>query len=379
MKFNGTLNTNEYYNGLFNAYALIQTFADALTGLDSTLADKFRADGGMYKDQSVFTDMDILTSREWDPTDTNVLATEQKVKPVQQTIVLDQKRQIAMTTENYLTKRAWMDEGSFSQFNSVAQSQIGNTKKVYEQRLVDVATGIMEAEMPDGKGSGQAQTVNIPAGTSEELTVRKIGKKIADILVDVKDTTRDFNDYGFVKAYNKNDLMIVWNAAYLNQFNYVDLPTIYHKDGIIDFVGDQLPGRYFGKLTSSADVGEGLVLENNRVHSGAGLPKVRAVVEKTIGTGDSAVHYFPGDIIADNTTVGGSSAAFKYDECYKEDASIICKIMHKNSIKYLSSFESSTEFFNAKNLSQNRYLTWMYAKPDYLRNYPLITLRETNN
>ena len=374
MKFNGTLNTNEYYNGLFNAYALIQTFADALTGLDSTLADKFRADGGMYKDQSVFTDMDILTSREWDPTDTNVLATEQKVKPVQQTIVLDQKRQIAMTTENYLTKRAWMDEGSFSQFNSVAQSQIGNTKKVYEQRLVDVATGIMEAEMPDGKGSGQAQTVNIPAGTSEELTVRKIGKKIADILVDVKDTTRDFNDYGFMKAYNKNDLMIVWNAAYLNQFNYVDLPTIYHKDGIIDFVGDQLPGRYFGRAIKESDIGSGKVIGSDGAYD-ATKGTLRLARELTYND----VHYFPGDKLSPSGSYVAVVGGLEASDVYLEDASIICKIMHKNSIKYLSSFESSTEFFNAKNLSQNRYLTWMYAKPDYLRNYPLITLRETNN
>lgn len=207
--FTGSLNTNEFYNGLFNAYKLITTFADGLDGLNNTLANKFKADGGAYRDKSVYTDTDILTSRVWDPTDTNVLATEQKVKPAQQEIVVDKKRQIALTTDQYLSKRAWMDATAFESFNSVVQAQVGNTKKVYEQRMVDVAVGTMEAEMPSGKGSGQAQTVLIGASDPEDLRVRKIGKKIANIMVDVKDSTRDFNDYGFMKAYDKSSMMIV--------------------------------------------------------------------------------------------------------------------------------------------------------------------------
>ena len=78
-------------------------------------------------------------------------------------------------------------------------------------------------------------------------------------------------------------------------------------------------------------------------------------------------------------TINGQNLNIRYYttvHAYKPDNTIICKIMHKDSIKYLSSFKTSTEFFNAKNLSTNRYLTWMYAKPEYLKNYPLITLRE---
>lgn len=359
--FNGRLNANEYYNSLYNAYALIQTFADNISGLDGSLASRFKSDGGMYKDKSVFTSMDILKSRVWDPTDTNVLATEQKVKPVQQEIVLDQKRQIGLTTENYLTKRAWMNEGAFSAFNATVQAQIGNTKKVYEQRLVDTAVGTMEAEMPEGKGAGQAQNVSLKAlpenatfvetEAYERMKARKIGKKIADIFVDVKDSTRDFNDYGHMTSYNKDNMLVIWNKDYLNNFEYVDLPTIFHKEGIIDFTGEALPGRYFG---TTADL-----------PANADGATIRILEEKEIG----GVNYFPGDLLPNGTALAGIKA-------YKTDDKIICKIVHNNSIKYLSSFETSTEFFNDKNLSQNRYLTWMYANPDYLRNYPLITVRE---
>ena len=384
--FTGSLNANEFYNGLFNAYKLITTFASELDGLDNTLANKFKVDGGAYRDKSVWTSMDILKSRVWDPTDSNVLQKEQTVNPVQQEITVDQKRQIGLTTDQYLSKRAWMDESSFNSFNSVVQAQVGNTKKVYEQRLVGAATGTMEAEMPSSKGAGQSQTVVIATTDSEDLRVRKIGKKIANILVDLKDTTRDFNDYGFMQSYNKDQLMIVWNSGYLNEFNYVDLPVIYHKDGIIDFVGDQLPGRYFGvKITTSnySDYSDSTPTAGKPIDSDDGtyVPGsnhangcLRALAEQDITVSSTTTHVFPGDELPAGAVVYASSEV--KIPCYIEDPTIICKIMHKDSIKYLSGFETSTEFFNPKNLTSNRYLTWMYAKPDYLRNFPLITLRE---
>ena len=74
-KFNGRLNTNEFYNSIYNAARLYMIYADNLKGMDKkNLAEKYRADGGMYNDQSVFTDMDVIYSRIWDPNDTNVLA-----------------------------------------------------------------------------------------------------------------------------------------------------------------------------------------------------------------------------------------------------------------------------------------------------------------
>lgn len=369
--FTGTLNVNEFYSGLFNAYKLITTFADGLDALDNTLAERFKMDGGAFHDKSVWSDTDILESREWDPTDTNVLATEQKVKPEQQQIVVNQKRQIGLTTDQYLSKRIWMEPGAFEQFNSVVQAQVGNTKKVYEQRLVNTATGTMEAQMPDGKGSKQAQTVSIPADSTEELRVRLIGRAVANIFIDVEDTTRDFNDYGFMKAYKKESMLIVWNASFLNEFKYVDLPTIFHKDGIIDFTGVQLPGRYFGRAITASDIGSGKVIGTDGAYDST-KGTLRAKRELTYND----VHYFPGDALSTSGTYVAVVGGLEAMDVYLEDSTIICKIMHNDSIKYLSGFETSTEFWNPKNLTSNRYLTWMYANPDYLRNYPLITLRE---
>ena len=382
--FTGTLNTNEMYAGLFNAYRLIKTIADNLDAVDTSLASKYRSDGGMYHDKSVFTDMDIVSSREWDPTDTNVLEPEAKVAPVQQEIVVNQKRQIGLYSENYLTKRAWMDVSAFEAFNSVVQQQVGNTKKVYEQRLVDVFVGTTVTE----KGK-QSQTVDITTSVGEttgeeknRLTAQVIAQKIADIEIDLKDSTRDYNDYGFMKAFNSGDFDIVWNASYANMITKLDLPTIFHKDGLFKG-GTLLPARYFGTQS-------GVATADGTTHRAMDEYKITVGPDgKYLKTGTKIVNVFPGDLLPESTPVVQAGTALTtrkvtgtntqvYDTVYsyKADAKVICKIIHKDAVKYLSSFETSTEFWNPKNLSTNRYLTWMFASPDRLYAYPYITLKE---
>jgi len=374
-KFTGSLNTNEFYNGLFNAYSLIKTIGDNLSGLSANLADKFREDGGAYHDKSVWTFVDVLKSRVWDPSDTNLLETEQKVAPLQQEITVNQKRQIGLTTDEYLTKRVWMNEGSFSQFNTVVQAQVGNTKKLYDQRMVDVSVGTMVATCKDfsnnTKGSSQNPTAINLSGKSDTERVRIIGKTIANIFADLKDSSRDYNDLGLMTSYNKEDLMIIWNKAYLNEFNIVDLPVIFHKDGILPTVGDELNGKYFGDVATSSDVGSNKIIKADGTYDNT-KGNLRFLEETEI----SNVDYMPGDLVPNGTAVYDTAKSKFEHACYVENAKVICKICHKDSIKYLSSFETSTDFFNRKNLSTNRYLTWLYAKPDYLKGYPLVTVKE---
>lgn len=386
--FTGTLNTNEFYNSLFNAYRLIEVFADGLDALDDSLADTFRADGGMYQDKSVFTDMDVLWSRVWDPTDTNVLAPEMTAAPVQQEIVIDQKRQIGLYTDQYLSKRAWMDPYVFDGFNSVVQAQVGNTRKLYEQRMVDTYIGTTTTD----KGS---QTVNVDidaavgTATGQEangLQATAIAAAIADTFVAMGDSSRDWNDYGFMKAYARGDFMIVWNAEWYNKIRYIDLPTIYHIEDLLES-GRVLPAKYFGTATAAGTA-------NGTTDRAAQEYSIRVNTSGAYAAnGTSIAHVFPGDVLPSGTPIVAADTAETYAaysatvngrsltvnvastvHAYTEDADIICKIIHKNGIRYLSSFETETEFFNPKNLSSNRYLTWMYAEPQYLYNYPLVTL-----
>ena len=387
-KFNGRLNTNEFYNSIYNAARLYMIYADNLKGMDNkNLADKYRADGGMYNDQSVFTDMDVIYSRIWDPNDTNVLAPEAVVKPVQEKITVDQFRQIGIYTDEYLSKRAWMDPNTYDEFRSVVQKQSAETKRVYEQRLVDVFVGV------EPSAASQTITLTLPTDTDAEkqnrLQAQAIAKKIGDLFVDLKDTTTDFNVNGFIKSFDKGDIDVIWNADYYNKIRYVDLPTIFHKEDLLEN-GIVLPSRYFGtRKTITGDA-----------HAD-GTGKYRAEMEAFIpvdntgkysATGTNVVHVFPGDVLPNLTpissegtadyltkefTVNGVKRTIQYYtdvRAYQVDPKIICKLVHKDAVKYMSSFETATEFWNPKNLTTNRYLTWAYAKPQLLNGYPFITL-----
>lgn len=388
--FTGTLNTNEWYNGLFNAYRLVETFSDSLTGLDNSLAERYKTDGGMYRDQSVYTDMDILYSREWDPADNNVLEPEMKANPVQQTIVLDKKRQIGLYVEQYLSKRAWMEEGIFDAFLSVVQSLVSKTRKVYEQRMVDVAIGTMETSV--GK---QKQTVDVTTAVGDatgeaknRLKAQAIAKALADLKVALKDSTRDYNDYGFMQSYDMDDFDIIINSDYYNEILKIDLPTIFHREGL-DLDGTVRPARYFG-TDAAAGTADGTTHRAKDQY----VIRVGSTGEYS-ATGTAVKFVFAGDILPKGTpivaaataltkaktsfTVNGQSLNLTYYStvhAYTADATIIAKITHKNGIKYMSSFETETEFWNPKNLTNNRYLTWMYSNPEHLSHYPLITLRE---
>ncbi len=387
--FTGTLNTNEFYNSLFNAYRLIEVFADSLEALDDSLARQFRADGGMYQDKSVFTDMDVLWSRIWDPSNTNVLAPEMQVLPVQQEIVLDKKRQIGLYTDQYLSKRAWMDPYVFDGFNSVVQAQVGNTRRLYEQRMVDTYVGTVSTD----KGS---QTVQIDLSAAvgsatgndaNELQVKTIAKTIGDIFVGMADSSREWNDYGFMKAYPKDDFIIIWSAEWYNKMTFVDLPSIFHIDKLLE-AGKPLPAKYFGKAAAAGTA-------DGSTHRAMQEYSIRTNASGTYSaSGTTIAHVFPGDLLPSGTPIVAATAAETYAtyatanvngktmsidvatgvHAYTEDANVIAKIVHKNGIRYLSSFETETEFFNARNLSSNRYLTWMFAEPQYLYNYPLVTV-----
>ncbi|MCI6987767.1 MAG: hypothetical protein MR906_07195 [Clostridium sp.] len=387
-KFNGRLNTNEFYNSIYNAARLYMIYADNLKGMDNkNLAEKYRADGGMYNDQSVFTDMDVIYSRIWDPNDTNVLAPEAVVKPVQEKITVNQFRQIGIYTDEYLSKRAWMDPNTYDEFRSVVQKQSAETKRVYEQRLVDVFVGV------EPSAASQTITLTLPTDTDAEkqnrLQAQAIAKKIGDLFVDLKDTTTDFNVNGFIKSFDKGDIDVIWNADYYNKIRYVDLPTIFHKEDLLEN-GIVLPSRYFG--TRSTITGD--------AHAD-GTGKYRAEMEAFIpvdatgkysANGTNVVHVFPGDVLPNLTpissegtadyftkefTVNGVKRTIQYYtdvRAYQVDPKIICKLVHKDAVKYMSSFETATEFWNPKNLTTNRYLTWAYAKPQLLNGYPFITL-----
>ena len=385
--FTGSLNTNEMYNSIYNMLRLAYIYANNLGGLDDSLANKYRTDGGQYSDQSIYTDMDIIYSRVWDPDDTNVLAPEAVVKPVQQTIVTDKFRQIGLYTDEYLSKRAWMDAAKYDEFRSVVQKQVSDTKKVFEQKLVDTFVGGVQ------NGGAQDVTLTLPTDTDAEaqnrLQAQAIATKTGDLFVELGDSTDKYNKNGFTKSFKPEDFDIIWNSKYYNKMLFTDLTTIFHNDNLLK-KGHIMPTRYFNTFAlGEKKNADGTTVISRREYfipvNGSGV---------YAASGPNVKHVFPGDLLPNGTpiqstgadtfanittTINGKSRTVKV--CTSAFAAVlqpkvICKLVHKDAIKYMSSFETGTEFWNPKNLSTNRYLTWAYADPETLDGYPIITLIE---
>lgn len=392
--FSGQLRANEIFATLFNMIISQEVFGDNISGTFSSLVDKSRVDGGLYGDTKLFYSVDVLKSRAWggDTEATNLLQINRPKDPETQAIILDEFRQIDLTVDEYLTKRAWMGEGAFAKFNSIMLGMIRETKRVYDSTLFNSYVGTAVS------AANNATITVVPAtGTdttsadlegAARIEASAIAQAIANLFIDLKDVSRDYNDYKHLRSYNLEDIVVVWNSKWVNKIKKIDLPTMFHNEGLVDRLAEEiLPGRYFGVVLTASNIstysastpaaGKPIDSDDGSYVPGSNHANgcVRAMVEKEVTVGGVDYHVFPGDEIPSGSTVLASLGTFAYGEVYIEDADIICKVMHKRSVPFMSAFEASTAFFNARSLTTNHYLTWGHNTIEYLKNYPFITVK----
>lgn len=346
------LRSNEIMSTIRNMIISQQVFGDNIKRV-SSLADKVRVEGSLYGDTKLYYSTDILESSPWnnDSEAANLLALDRPEDPKCQKIVLDQFRQIRVTLDSYMSKRAFSDEGTFTKFNSVMLGWINETKKVFDDKNVNVFYGTNTTAV-----GSQSQTVDLSSATTEtanRMNAMKIGEKLANVLTDLTDPSRDYNDFGFVRSYDASDFRIVWNAKFYNKMRKVDLPTIFHNEGLQgDFKEMEiLPAKYFGAVNAAGGT------------TAAANTTIRAAVEKDFGS----AHLLPGDLLPNSTAYGAN-------ETYTVDETIVCKIVHKDSTPYMSSFSVQTVFVNPRSLTETNYLTFGFNTLEHLMDKPFITI-----
>ena len=367
--FTGTLNPNEIFAFIYNMIISQEVFADNIYDTKSTLADRSRVDGSLLGDSRLYYSTDVLKSFDWDDDAEaeNLLKLHRPEAPECQEITIGKFRMIPLTVDNYLSKRAWGTEGAFSQFNSQILGWMRDTKRVYDATLFNSFVGTHIAE-----GSAQNITFEIPGANGTEdfnteaynrIVAQTIAEKMANLLVDLEDVSRDYNDYGNLRSYNPADLVFVWNSEWVNRIKKLDIPTIFNKEGLIDkFAENVLPARYFGTVNTSSG-------------STAGTnDSIRSLIEKDYNTVepnqrgyDAKKHIFAGDLLPANTP-------YEANETYTHSGDIIFKVYHKKSIPFMTGFETGTEFTNQRSLTQTHYLIWAYNALEHLKNYPFITV-----
>ena len=396
-------NANELFTSLGNMIISQWVASDNVSKGGKSLLNVFKTDGSMYGDSKLFYATDALKSVEWtqDSQDAlNVLTTHRPADPKVQKIVLNKFRQIQLTTDSVLSKRAWSDEGTFSTFTTVLIGWMGDTKYIYDESIINCVVGTSKAT-----SGRQNQSVTFETGASSKADVeaqnrinaQKIAKVAADIITDLTSVrnAKFYNDYGFRRKYGESQFITVWNADAINKITKIDLPTIFHDNGLDKIVGDPyvLPKEYFGTIITSTNVSTysaATATTGKPITSGTGAytpgsnnanGMICSLIELDITVGGTAYHIMPGDEIPTGTILASAATTgtMAYGTVYIYDSSVLFKIIHKNAFKYMSAFETMSEFWNPKNLSTSRFLTFGYSDPftgDGIRllNYPLITV-----
>ena len=378
--FTGQLNANEIFAALYNMIISQEIYADNIEGED--LVDKARVDGSLYGDTKLYYSTDALYSSEWgnDSEATNLLAINRPKAPECQAIQLDVFRQIEVTVDNYLSKRAWVDEGAFATFNSVILGWLSDTKKIYDGTTYNVFMGTEVS-------SANINTIEVDLDADGNSAGENLGKAIADLFSALNDYSRDFNDYKHMRKYAKSRVKVLWNSDYLNTVKKIDLPSIFHNEELEkSFVGDDMVPKYWGIVitatnkstysASSPTTGKPIDSDDDTYVPGTNHANgcLRAVVEKTTTVGGTVYHVFPGEEIPAGATIK-ASGNFELGEVYIEQSDIIGKVYIKLP-PYMSAFQVGTSFFNPKSLSENHYLTFGHNTLEHLKNYPLITLKK---
>lgn len=380
-KFTGQLTSNEIYNAMYNM--IISQRVYDITTAEPTLANALRVDGTLYGDTKLYHSMDIGASYDWlnDEEASKLLALNRNRTQHTQAIKLDKFRQTNVTTDEYLTKRAFAQEGTFGEFNGVLISSLNGVKRVYDNGLVNSFVGTQQSTSEINKiqvdPAAKTPATTVDQEAWNRLTAQKIAQATADLMVDMADNSRAYNELGFLRAVPVSELVFVWNANVYNKILKTDLPGVFNKEGLEPEAQYVLPARYFGNINTATKVGNTATVTtkdkgpsgSGRIVPGAGVNgAVRSLIEQDITYNSVTIHYFPGDAIATGATAPAGTS-------YTQDSvNKIAKIFPPEAIPFMSSFEVGSNFWNSRSLTTNHYLTWGHNTLERIMEKPFVSL-----
>lgn len=350
--FSGQLNVNAIQSALYNMIISQDIIGGSIKN-NYNLVDKAKADAGLYGDSKLYIDAPTLTPVNWvqDSADaTNVLALHRPGAPKTQVLTINVFKQVRLTKDDYLSKQAFGTEGAFVSYQSVLESRLNKTKEVYLNKTYNTFIGTT-------KGYDSTSTeikLDIDTSAGGNSAGENIAYAVANLIDDIKDYSTKYTKNGFERAFSEDDIKIVWNNKYVNAVKKIDLPSIFHSDALVKtFDGDKLPARYFGA-------------PNSNTTSVAGD---RATHDLYIESGGVTYYFAAGDKITAGLTITAGDA-------YTENAKIIAKVYTKLP-PLLEAFSVGTDFFNAKNLSKNLYLTFGHSTLETLDSEICLTIYDT--
>lgn len=369
--FNGQLNTNIVYRSLYNLIISVQTYVDNISKTNSALVNMAKTEASQYGDTIIKTATDIVPIYDWlgDEEAGNLLKLHRPQRPQQEKFVLDVFKMVPLTTDTFLSKQAWGDERSFAEFNSTVIAWMKDTKDIYEASIFNTFIGTNETET--GKQNVEIVVPAEPDSADDYNTeaynriyAQTIAMEMANLMVDVADYNRSYNDFENLRSFNVDDLIFVSNSEYVNKITKLDTPSLFHRDGLVEKLGKYtLPARFFGTINT-----EGGTTPSSNLSIRSLICKDYNTVEPSNAAYNKKLLIQAGDLLP-----GG--VAYGANETYTQDNSIAFKVYHKNSVPFLSAFNASSEFFNPRSQTSTKYLIFGHNHLAHSSNYPFITVR----
>lgn len=367
--FNGSLNSNEIYNALFNVRILFQKLAPQTIKRDEIVSLIEKATG-MYGDSGIIQGMDIQGTYPFgmDAEAANLLAINRNQTQKIERYTIDQWRQTDVTNDAYISKRAFLDEGTFALFNGYIVGTLAKAMDAFENGMVKSSLGTFSA-IP----ASMNISITLPAIDGTEATERiraaTIKKAILDLKAKLKDNSRDFNGYGFYASYDWNDFTAVWSSEYLNEINALALATTFNPQYIKEATDGRIwTPKWFGNVNTSSGT---TASTNTTVYSlieqnSDGSTNFPLTSTQLAG---GVYRIFPGDLLP-------GSFAYGANESYTVDAKVICKIFAPEYVYYMTGYQQGESFYNPRSATTNHYLRKGFS-PVYVSKFrPFITIKE---
>lgn len=284
---------------------------------------------------------------------------------------IDQWRQTDVTNDAYISKRAFLDEGTFAMFNGYIVGTLAKAMDAYESGAVKTSIGTyvspvdactIEVEMPAEDGTE----------ATERLRAAAIKKAILDLKIDMGDNQRKYNGYGFYASYDFNDFTAAWNSKYVNEINALALYSTFNPE----FIKEATDGRvwspkWFGTVYTTGNTTNGVnnttsfsLIEQNS----DGTTNWPLTAEQELA---GVYRIFPGDILP-------AAFTYKANEAYRKDDTVICKIFAPEYVVYMTGYEQGDSFYNPRSTTTNHYLRKGFSKVGVSQFRPFITLKEVN-
>lgn len=369
--FDGTLNSNEIYNALFNVKILFQKFAPNTVRRDEivSLLDKAV---GMYGDTGIMQGMDIQGTYEFtmDSEAPRLLAINRNKTQKVEKFSISNWRQTDVTNDAYISKRAFLDEGSFAMFNGYLVSTLSKAMDAFESGFVKSSLGTYTSE-----NENTTIRVKMPASDGTEATERlrasAIRKAILDLQDDLKDNQRKYNGYNFYSSYDWSDFTPVFSSKYVNEVNAQALYSTFNPEYLKSANGSRKwTQKWFGSVNGESSTTDpnnttiySLVEQNS--DGTTNFPLTTEQIQAGV------YRIFPGDLLPGNFD-------YNSNESYTRDDKVIAKVFAPEYVYYMTGYEQGESFYNPRSATTNHYQRKGYSPVQVSRFAPFITLIEVN-